>query len=104
MTTQLRAHNAGPQNKIQIQMAKYNKIQINNTMTISNGNLQKEYCTIFQYPDGCNADQGSLILATGHTHKQNRLIPDPDPSLNCWGGNPYCLVLLSGFKAIGMWT
>ena len=28
------------------------------------------YCTIFQYPDGCNADQGSLILATSHTHKQ----------------------------------
>ena len=71
--TQLRAHNAGPQNKIQIQMTKYNKIQIDNTMTISNGDLTKEYCTIFQYPDGCNADQGSLILATGHTHKQNRL-------------------------------
>ena len=27
------------------------------------------------------------------------LIPDPDPSLNCWGGNPYCLVLFSGFKS-----
>ena len=49
---------------------KYDKIQIDNTITISNGDLQKEYCTIFQYPDGCNADQGSLILATGHTHKQ----------------------------------
>ena len=62
MMTQLRARNAGPQNKIQIQMAKYNKIQIVNTMTISNGDLQKEYSTIYQYPDGCNADQGSLIL------------------------------------------
>ena len=73
MTKQLRARNAGPQNKIQIQMTKYNKIQIDNTMTISNGDLQKEHCTIFQYPYGCNADQGSLILATDHTHKQNRL-------------------------------
>ena len=27
------------------------------------------------------------------------LIPDPDPSLNCWGGNPYCLVFFSGFKS-----
>ena len=27
------------------------------------------------------------------------LIPDPDPSLNCWGGNPYCLVLFRGFKS-----
>ena len=70
MTTQLRAHNAGPQNKIQNTNSKYNKIKIDNTITISNGDLQKEYCTIFQYPDGCNADQRSLILATGHTHKQ----------------------------------
>ena len=70
MTTQLRACNAGTQNKIQMQISKYNKIQIDNTMTISNGDLQKEYCTIFQYPDGCNVDQGSLILATGHNHKQ----------------------------------
>ena len=71
MTTQLRACNTGPQSKIQIQMANiYNKIQIDNTIAISNGDLQKEYCTIFQYPDGCNADQGSLKLATGHTHKQ----------------------------------
>ena len=73
MMTQLRARNTGPQNKIQIQIVKYNKIQIDNTTTIFNGDLQKEYCTIFQYPDGCNADQGSLILATGHTHKQSRL-------------------------------
>ena len=88
---------------------KFNKIQIDNTTTISNRDLQKEYCTIFQYPDGCNADQWSLILATRHTHKQKwavnmtchylLLIPDPDPSLNCWGGNPYCLVLFSGFKS-----
>ena len=70
MTTQLRACNAGPQNKIQNTNDQCNKIQIGNTTTISNGDLQKEYCTIFQYPDGCNADQGSLILATGHTHKQ----------------------------------
>ena len=49
---------------------KYSKIQIDNTTTISNGDLQKEYCTIFKYPDGCNADQRSLILATSHTHKQ----------------------------------
>ena len=70
MMTQLRAHNAGPQNKIQSTNDQCNKIQIGNTTTISNGDLQKEYCTIFQYPDGCNADQGSLILATGHTHKQ----------------------------------
>ena len=70
MMTQLRAHNAGPQNKIQDTNGEYNKIQINNTITISNGDLQKEYCTIFQYPDGCNADQGSLIPATGHIHKQ----------------------------------
>ena len=68
--TQLRAHNAGPQNKIQNTNDKCNKIQIGDTTTISNGDLQKEYCTIFQYPDGCNADQGSLILATSHTHKQ----------------------------------
>ena len=73
MMTQLRAHNAGPQNKIQNTNDQCNKIQIGDTTTISNGDLQKEYCTIFQYPDGCNADQGSLILATGHTHKQNRL-------------------------------
>ena len=70
MTTQLRAHNVGPQNKIQNTNGEYNKIQIDNTITISNGDLQKEYCTIFQYPDDCNADQGSLIPATGHTHKQ----------------------------------
>ena len=56
--------------KIQNTNDKCNKIQIDNTTTISNGDLQKEYCTIFQYPDGCNADQGSLILATSHTHKQ----------------------------------
>ena len=68
--TQLRARNAGPQNKIQNTNDQCHKIQIGDTMTISNGDLQKEYCTIFQYPDGCNADQGSLILATGHTHKQ----------------------------------
>ena len=66
--TQLRARNAGPQSKLQNTDDKYNKIQIDNTTTISNGDLQKEYCTIFQYPDGCNADQGSLIPATGHTH------------------------------------
>ena len=47
------------------------KYKLATPLTISNGDLQKEYCTIFQYPDGCNADQGSLILATGHTHKQN---------------------------------
>ena len=70
MTTQLRAHNAGPQNKIQNTNGEYNKIQTNKTITISNGDLQKEYCTIFQYPDGCNADQWSLIPTTGHTHKQ----------------------------------
>ena len=73
MIIQLRARNKGPQNTIQQisnTISIYNKIQIDNTMTISNGDLQKEYCTIFQYPDGCNADQGSLILATGHTHKQ----------------------------------
>ena len=70
MTTQLRTHNTGPQNKIQNTNGEYNKIQIDNTITFSNGDLQKEYCTIFQYPDGCNADQGSLILATSHTHKQ----------------------------------
>ena len=108
MMTQLRASNAGPQNKIQSSNDKYNKIQIDNTIAISNGDLQKEYCTIFQYPESCNADQGSLMLATGHTHKKQTvnktchhllLIPDPDPSLNCWGGNPYCLVLLSGFKS-----
>ena len=46
MTTQLRAHNAGPQSKIQNTNGKYNKIQIDNTITISNGDLQKEYCTI----------------------------------------------------------
>ena len=68
--TQLRARNAGPQNKIQNTNGKYNKIQIDNTNTVSNGELQKEHCTIFQYPDGCNADQGSLIPATGHTCKQ----------------------------------
>ena len=68
--TQLRAHNAGPQSKIQNTNSKYNKIQIDNTNTISNEDLQKEYCTIFQYPDGCHAYQGSLIPATGHTHKQ----------------------------------
>ena len=70
MTTQLRAHNAGPQSKIQNTNDKHNKIQIDDTTTISNGDLQKDYCTIFQYPDGCNADQESLIPATGHTHKQ----------------------------------
>ena len=70
MTTQLRAHNAGPQNKIQNTNDQCDKIQIGDTSTISNGDLQKEYCTIFQYPDGCNADQGSLICATDHTHKQ----------------------------------
>ena len=70
MMTQLRAHNAGPQNKIQNTNGEYNKIQIDSTITISNGDLQKDYCTIFQYLDGCNADQGSLIPATGHTHKQ----------------------------------
>ena len=66
----IRAHNAGPQNKIQNTNDEYNKIQIDNTITISNADLQKEYCTIFQYPDGCYADQGSLIPATGHAHKQ----------------------------------
>ena len=55
--------------KYKMQMTNY-QIQIDNTTTISNGDLQKEYCTIFQCPDGCNADQGSLILATSHTHKQ----------------------------------
>ena len=30
------------------------------------------------------------------------LLPDPDLSLNCWGGNPYCLVLLAvSIKHIG---
>ena len=70
MTTKLRAHNAGPQNKIQNTNDQCDQIQIGDTTTISNGDLQKEYCTIFQCPDGCNADQESLILATGHTHKQ----------------------------------
>ena len=70
MMTQLRACNAGPQSKIQNMNDKYIKIQIDNTITISNGDLQKEYCTIFQYPDACNADQGFLIPATSHTHKQ----------------------------------
>ena len=68
--TQLSIHNTGPQNKMQNTNDKYNKIQIEDTITISNGDLQKEYCTIFQYPDGCNADQRSLIPATSHTLKQ----------------------------------
>ena len=93
MMTQSRACNAGPQNKIQNTNDQFNKIQIDNTTTISNGELQKEYCTIFQYPDSCNADQGFLTLATCHAHKQKwavnitrqhlLLILDPDPSLNC---------------------
>ena len=59
--------------KYKKQMMNITKYKINNTTTISNGDLPKEYCTIFQCPDSCNADQGSLRLATSHTHKQNRL-------------------------------
>ena len=61
-----------------------------------------------QYPDGCNIDQGSFIPATSHTHRQKwavnmtchhlLFLPDADLSLNCWGGNPYHLVLFSGFN------
>ena len=79
MTIQLRAHNAGPQNKIQNTNGKYNKIQIDNTITISNGDLQKEYCTIFQYPDGCNADQGSLIPSY-KSHPQTKIDCEHDLS------------------------
>ena len=95
--------------KYKIQMINSTKFKLTTPPLFPIGILQKEYCTIFQYPDGCNADQWSLILATRHTHKQKwavnmtchylLLIPDPDPSLNCWGGNPYCLVLFSGFKS-----
>ena len=68
MMTQLRAHNAGPQNKIQ--MANTTKYKLTTPLLFPMGIYKKEYCTIFQYPDGCNADEGSLILATSHTHKQ----------------------------------
>ena len=61
---------------------------------------------------GCNKVSihlGSLIHATSHTDKQIwavnmschhlLLIPNPEPSLNYWGGKPYCLVFFSGCKS-----
>ena len=72
-TTQFRARNADHKTKYKYKLQNTTKYRLTTPRLFPMGILQKEYCTIFQYPDGCNADQGSLILATGHTHKQNRL-------------------------------
>ena len=55
--------------KIQNTNGKLTKYKLTPPPLLQTG-IIKEYCTIFQYPDGCNVDQGSFIPATGHTHKQ----------------------------------
>ena len=78
--------------KYKIQMMNGTKYKLTTPLLFPMGIYKKSTAQSVQYPDGCNADQGSLILATSHTHKQKQtvnmtchhllLIPDPDPSLN----------------------
>ena len=61
--TQWRTHNAGPQNM------EY-KMQIGTATTNSNGDLQKEYCTISNIMTAVMQTEGHLYFTTSHTQKQ----------------------------------
>ena len=70
MMTQLRARNAGPQSKIQIQMANITKYKLTTPLLFPMEIYKKSTAQSSNTLMACNADQGSLILATGHSHRQ----------------------------------
>ena len=56
--------------KYKIQTINATKYKLTTPLLFPMGIYKKSTAQSSNNPDGCNADQGSLILATSHTHKQ----------------------------------
>ena len=108
MMTQWRANNTGPQT--QNTNSKLTKYKLAQPPLIPMG-IYKKSTAQSPIHDGCNVEQGSFIHCyKSYSQMKNRavnmtchlplLLPDPDLSFTCWGGNPYYLVLFSGFNKI----